>query len=199
MQLIWWFCLPLVFKVCPQTLAQRPPLDSPTQVQACTHQTHFLPWLLSLSPSFTPVYFFTHKCAGKWVYQRSLGWGAKKHPMLSLSSNLNVIMQMDFAWSMQQCGHLESTLTVISYTRSQPFMSAANVYGCWTVSKYESAFICIPHTHPWKLAFIKVKEMSGGKCICYFSANLQSSCHFFKLDIGMGTQLSDVTVQSSCV
>lgn len=163
MQLIWWFCLPLVFKVCPQTLAQRPPLDSPTQVQACTHQTHFLPWLLSLSPSFTSVYFFTHKCAGKWVYQRSLGWGAKKHPMLSLSSNLNVIMQMDFAWSMQQCGHLESTLTVISYTRSQPFMSAANVYGCWTVSKvWKRLHLYSSHT-PLKVSLYKSEGNEWGK------------------------------------
>lgn len=113
--------------------------------------------------------------------------GAKKHPMLSLSSNLNVIMQMGFAWSMQQCGHLESTLTVISYTHSQPFMSAANVYGCWTVSKYESAFICIPHTHPWKLAFIKLKEMSGKSASVTFQPIYKVLAIFFKLDIGMGT------------
>lgn len=64
---IWWLCLPLAFKVCPQTLAHRPFLDSPTQVQART-LTSCLCFILSPLPlsgsSHTSVqsngYFSTH-------------------------------------------------------------------------------------------------------------------------------------------
>lgn len=42
------------------------------------------------------------------------------------------------------------------------------------------------HT-PLKVSLYKTEGNEWEKCICYFSANLQSSCNFFKLDIGMGT------------
>lgn len=58
MRRIWWFffsCLPLAFKLCPQTLAPRPSLDAPTHVRARTRRAHFLPPLHLSVSSHTSV------------------------------------------------------------------------------------------------------------------------------------------------
>lgn len=78
---IRWFCLRLAFKLCPQTLAQRPPLDSPTHVQARTRLTHFLPPFHS--PSITAVCFFTHKRAVECLFQHSVGGKKRKHAVFA--------------------------------------------------------------------------------------------------------------------
>ena len=116
------------------------------------HWHRDLPWTLphmyrlahgALISSLRYICLFLHTqaCSGMVISALSGGKPRKKHPMLSLSSNLNVIMQMSFAWSVRQCGHLESTLAVISSTRTQPLTSAADVCGHWTVRQCEGARI----------------------------------------------------------
>ena len=73
MRRIWWgffvafffffFCLPLAFKLCPQTLAPRPSLDAPTHVQARTRRTHFLPPLHLSVSSHTSVQRHGYFCS----------------------------------------------------------------------------------------------------------------------------------------
>ncbi len=63
--------LPLAFKLCPQTLAQRPSSDSPTQAQARTRRAQILPPFHS--PSITSVCFSRHKRAVKQIVRPLVG------------------------------------------------------------------------------------------------------------------------------
>lgn len=54
----------------------------------------------------------------------------EKSNMLSLASNFSDYVNELCLIHATVCGHLESTLTVISYSHSQAFMSALDVYDC---------------------------------------------------------------------
>ena len=146
------------FQSLPTILAWRPSLDSPTQVQACTRSTHFLHLFLSLS-SFT-TYFSSHT-NGYFSTLWEEAKGEKKHSMMSLSSNLNVIMQMSFSWSMQQYEHVESTLTVITYIHSRSCLQWMFI----TAEPFDSmrvpAFKFLTHASESCRVFINLKGKSG--------------------------------------
>lgn len=75
----------------------------------------------------------SHTNTEKCLFQRSLGRGWENMSCLYLSSNLYVIMQMHFAWSMQRCGHLVSLWTVINYSPSR--QSGSAVDGFWLTAE----------------------------------------------------------------
>lgn len=75
----------------------------------------------------------THPAQRNIFFQRSVGEGWENILCLYLPSNLYVIMQMHFTWSMQQCGHLVFLWTVINYSPSHQFVSAVD--GFWLTAE----------------------------------------------------------------
>lgn len=94
---------------------------------------------------------FPHTQAHRGMFISAVtGWG-ENTPCWTLSSNLCVIMQMRFAWSMRHCGHLESTLAAITCSRSHASASALDGFDCWGMWLYESGCIEMPRTQLWNL------------------------------------------------
>lgn len=154
------------------------------------HTQYSFPPSISFSFFFHYLFFFTHK----WIFQHSLGGSKrkKKHSMMSLSSNLNVIMQMSFSWSMQQYEHVESTLTVITYIHSRSCLQWMFI----TAEPFDSmrvpAFKFLTHaSESCSLQSVYKSERKkwevGKTCSCYFPDKLESCCcDLGKLDMEIG-------------
>lgn len=159
MRWIWWFCLPLAFKVCPQTLAQRPCLDSPTQVQARTRHTHFLPPPFSLSSSITSVCSFTHKRGVGMVISAHIGGGA-----------CEFIKQFECDYVNELCLIHATVWTSGVHAGCDKLHSLTAVYVCglWLLNHlivWEWLHWNSSHGPPKVTeCFIKLEEMRGGMC-----------------------------------
>lgn len=175
MRWIWWFCLHLAFKVCPQTLAQRSSLDSPTQVEARTRHTHFLPPFHS--PSITSVCGFTYKHAVKWLFQHSRGGKKKK------TFHVEFIKQFECDYVNELCLIQGTVWTSGVHTDCDKLHSFTAVHVCgggfWLLDHvivWECLHLNSSHMPRNITVFLKLQEMRGKMCRWYFPANLGSCC-----------------------